>query len=153
QATSPWRVRLRDLFLHGIDGTRVQDFVANNLKPLPTYGEGAFAARPARLAPRRTVGTLFPQTDRLDDRLGPTWAAVALDTASGTALRDAGLAVVDPGADGAWLRDHKATWAILRPDRFVFACGGPADVAAALEAWRPVALSAASPSPATKEAH
>jgi hypothetical protein len=142
---------VRDLFLHAIDGTRVQDFVANNLKPLPTYGDGAFACRPARLAPRRSVGTLFPQTDRLDDRLGPSWAAVATDTVSAAALRDAGLNVIDPSADAAWLRDHKATWAILRPDRFVFACGGPADVADALDAFRVVAPTASNPSPRTEE--
>jgi hypothetical protein len=34
---------------------------------------------PARIAARRTVGSLFPQGDRLDDRLAPPWAAVAVD--------------------------------------------------------------------------
>ena len=46
----------------------------------PTYPDGAFATRPARLAMRRTVGSLFPQTDRLDDRLpraGPRWRATS----------------------------------------------------------------------------
>ncbi len=151
QAASPWRVRVRDAFLHGIDGTRVQDFIANNLKPLPTYGRGAFATRPARRASRRSVGTLFPQTDRLDDRLGVSWAAVAVDAASVDALRAAGLNVVDPGADGEWLRGHGATWAILRPDRFVFACGGPDDVARGVHAWRRIAPSASSLSPEAKE--
>jgi 3-(3-hydroxy-phenyl)propionate hydroxylase len=136
QSTSLWRVRARDAFLHGIDGTRVQDFLANNLKPLPTYAGGAFATKPARFAPRRSVGTLFPQTGRLDDELGIDWAAVAIDDAPAEALRTAGLRVVDPGPDGEWLRAHGATWAILRPDRFVFACGGATDVAAGVHAWR-----------------
>jgi 2-polyprenyl-6-methoxyphenol hydroxylase-like FAD-dependent oxidoreductase len=150
QSTSPWRVRVRDLFLRGIDGTRVQDFIVNNLKPLPTYGDGSFATRPARRASRRSVGTLFPQTDRLDDRLGGAWAAVALEPASERALRSEGLHVVDPGADGEWLREHRVTWAILRPDRFVFACGKAEDIAPAVDAWRRVAPSAAYPSPTLK---
>ena len=50
-----------------------------------------------------------------------------------------GLAVVDPGADAQWLRRHGVGWALLRPDRFVFACGGPDDVPAAVAAWRRIA--------------
>ena len=69
QATRPRGVLVRDAYLNAIDGTRLQRLLAENVKPLPTYGDGAFATRPARLAMRRTVGSLFPQTDRLDDRL------------------------------------------------------------------------------------
>lgn len=136
QATTPRVVLARDLLLRALDGTRAQDLVAENVKPLPTYGDGAFATRPARLPTRRSVGALFPQTDRLDDRLPAGWAAVATDEAAASLLAGEGLTVADPGPDGAWLRERGLTWALLRPDRFVFACGGAGDVAAACRAWR-----------------
>ncbi len=145
QATSPATIRVRDAFLHGIDGTRVQRWITTHVKPLPSYGAGAFASRPARLPWRRTVGTLFPQTGRLDDALGTGWAAVSADAASTAALRAAGLRVCDPGADGAWLRERGCRWALLRPDRFVFACGGPGEIPAALAAWQPLAAAHARP--------
>jgi hypothetical protein len=110
--------------------------LAENIKPLPTYGAGAFAERPARRPWRRTVGSLFPQTARLDDRLGSGWAAVAVDEAAAAPLRAHGLRVVDPGPDEAWLRRHGLTWALLRPDRFVFACGDGRDVGAGCARWR-----------------
>jgi hypothetical protein len=130
QATSPRRVTLRDAFLHALDGSRLQRVLAENVKPLPTYGTGFFARRPARLPHRRTVGTLFPQTDRLDDRLGSGWAAVAIDAASRGALEARGLLVREPGEEAQWLRSRGLTWAILRPDRFVFACGTAGDLPA-----------------------
>jgi 3-(3-hydroxy-phenyl)propionate hydroxylase len=123
QSTTPGRCAARDRFLKAIDGTAVQRMLAENVKPLPTYGTGAFAQRPARRPWRRTVGSLFPQTTRLDDRLGPGWAAVAADDAAAAALRAHDLRVIHPGADEAWLREHGLTWALLRPDRFVYACG------------------------------
>lgn len=135
QATNPGTVRARDLLLKTIDGTRVQELVASNVKPLPTYGAGAFAVPPKRLAGRRSVGALFPQTDRLDDTLPAGWAAVAVDDVARGLLEEAGLEVVDPGRDREWLDDHDVTWALLRPDRFVFACGRAADVGPALMAW------------------
>ena len=130
QCTTRGRVGGRDRFLKAIDGTPVQRMLADNLKPLPTYGAGAFAERPERLPWRRTVGSLFPQTRRLDDRLGSGWAAVAVDGAAAETLREHGLRVVDPGPDEAWLRRHGLTWAVLRPDRFVFACGNGGNAAA-----------------------
>jgi 3-(3-hydroxy-phenyl)propionate hydroxylase len=136
QATGPRAVRFRDAALTAIDGTPAQRLLTGHLKPLPTYPSGAFAVPPARLAARRTVGALFPQTDRLDDRLGPGWAAVAVDARSRARLEAMDLPVVDPGADGDWLRRRGASWALLRPDRFVFACGGPDDVPAAAAARR-----------------
>jgi 3-(3-hydroxy-phenyl)propionate hydroxylase len=136
QATGERRVRARDRFLKAIDGTPVQRFLAENVKPLPTYGDGAFATRPARLPLRRTVGSLFPQTDRLDDRLGCGWSAVATDDRAAALLTAEGLPVVDPGRDGAWLQDRGLSWAILRPDRFVFATGSAGDVAPACRSLR-----------------
>jgi 3-(3-hydroxy-phenyl)propionate hydroxylase len=150
QATTPIRVRLRDAWLHAIDGTRAQDWMAGNLKPLPTCGAGAFARRPARLPWRRTVGTVFPQTGRLDDGLGGGWAAVSIEARATEQLRRAGLPVCDPGPDAAWLQRRRLTWALLRPDRFVFACGIEGDIAAGVQAWRrfaPAVKSASSAQP------
>jgi len=136
QSTSHARVRLRDAWLHAIDGTRVQGYVATNVKPLPTYGAGAFAHRPRRVAPLRTVGTLFPQTDRLDDRLPLGWVALTTDAVARSLLEEQGLPVVDPGPDGAWLERRGLAFVVLRPDRFVFAAGGVEDVRDAVGAWR-----------------
>jgi hypothetical protein len=131
-------VRARDAWLNGMDGTRLQEFVAGNLKPLPTYGAGAFAQRPHRLAPRRTIGSLFPQTDRLDDRLPRAWVALTDDDVARSLFDDHGLPVAGAGADGAWLRDRGLAFALLRPDRFVFAAGSAAEVPAAVNAWRAI---------------
>ena len=139
QSTSPLRLRARDACLHAIDGTRLQRLLAENIKPLPTYREGAFATRPARIPARRTVGTLFPQSNRLDDRLGSAWSLVAVDEP--TASHDAGIPVVHPGANADWLRAYGLTWALLRPDRYVFACGQARDLGPALVAWRRIAPS------------
>lgn len=135
QSTTPLRVRVRDAWLNTIDGTRLQSALAGNLKPLPTYADGAFAQRPHRLAPRRVVGSLFPQTDRLDDRLPPGWIALTNDDVARSLFEEHGLPVADPGADGVWLRERQMAFVLLRPDRFVFAAGSVADVTAAVKAW------------------
>lgn len=139
QATGPRRMRLRDALLCALDGTRLHGLLVTNIKPLPTFGDGAFAQRPARIPARRTVGTLFPQSGRLDDRLAPGWAAVAIDDLSRALLQDEGLDVTDPGADSEWLRKRGLSWALLRPDRFVYACGRPGDITAACAHWRRIA--------------
>ncbi|MDW5593088.1 bifunctional 3-(3-hydroxy-phenyl)propionate/3-hydroxycinnamic acid hydroxylase [Conexibacter stalactiti] len=139
QATDPRIVRARDALLHAIDGTRLQRWAATNVKPLPTYGSGAFARRPARIPNRRTAGTLFPQSDRLDDRLPHGWAAVAVDDLAASLLAEEGLPVHDAGADGAWLRDRGLTWALLRPDRFVFGAGRAEQIGPVCAAWRALA--------------
>ena len=129
QATDPRRIRARDAWLSAIDGTRVQRALGENIKPLPTYGAGAFAERPSRLPFRRAIGALFPQSDRLDDRLGTGWAAVAADDAAAARLHEEGVPVCDAGVDRDWLAGNGVTWALLRPDRFVFAAGTAADIA------------------------
>jgi 3-(3-hydroxy-phenyl)propionate hydroxylase len=136
QATTPRRVRLRDAWLRGMDGTPIQDVVAGNLKPLPTYARGAFAERPRRLAPRRTVGALFPQTGRLDDRLPAGWVALTTDAVARSLLEDHGMPVADPGEDASWLGDRNVAFVLLRPDRYVFSAGAVEDVPAAVAAWR-----------------
>jgi 3-(3-hydroxy-phenyl)propionate hydroxylase len=129
---------LRDAVLEGLDRSGVLAWIGRRVKPLPAFGTGAFARRPNRLPFNRSVGALFPQPDRLDDRLGPGWSAVSRDPASSAVLAVAGLPVV--GAEhpelAGWLDRHDADWAILRPDRFVFACGGPKEVAHACAALR-----------------
>ncbi|MEA2166853.1 MAG: 3-(3-hydroxy-phenyl)propionate hydroxylase [Solirubrobacteraceae bacterium] len=147
QATSERKIRARDRWLKAIDGTRVQAVLAGNIKPLPTYGAGAFATRPARLPFRRTVGSLFPQTDRHDDRLGSGWSAVATDDLAAARLAATGLTTVDAGADGAWLEKRGLTWAILRPDRFVYAAGTGSDLEGACRAWRRAGLTGAGDRP------
>jgi 3-(3-hydroxy-phenyl)propionate hydroxylase len=136
QSTSPVRVQVRDAFLKAIDGTRAQRWLCSNIKPLPTYGAGAFAERPHRLPFKRTVGTLFPQTDQLDDRLPRGCVVVTSDAVAASLAEERGLPVVDPRADGAWLRERGLVFALLRPDRYVFAAGGVSDVLPAIAAWR-----------------
>jgi 3-(3-hydroxy-phenyl)propionate hydroxylase len=136
QATTPRRVRMRDVWLRSIDGTRIQDFLTGNIKPLPTYACGAFAQRPSRVAPMRTVGALFPQTARLDDRLPAGWVALTTDDVARSLLEDHGVPVADPGDDESWLDDHGVAFALLRPDRFIFSAGAVEDVPAAVAAWR-----------------
>ncbi|MBO9533183.1 MAG: bifunctional 3-(3-hydroxy-phenyl)propionate/3-hydroxycinnamic acid hydroxylase [Solirubrobacteraceae bacterium] len=144
QATDTATVQARDAILHRFNGTVVQRWVTSHVKPLPSYHAGAFATRPARRSGRRTVGTLFPQTGRLDDELGRGWSAVAIDELAAAKLTAAGLVVHDPGPEAAWLTRRGLTWALLRPDRFVFAAGGGHDVGPGLAAWR--ALQPARPS-------
>lgn len=55
--------------------------------------------------------------------------------------------MVHPGADGDWLRGRHLTWALLRPDRYVFAYGRSVDIDSGLQAWRRIAPSL----PNTKE--
>jgi 3-(3-hydroxy-phenyl)propionate hydroxylase len=138
QETRPAHVRRRDALLQALDGRQAQQLLLEHAKPLPTYAAGAFADRPARVAGWRTVGAMFPQTDRLDDRLPRGWTAVSIDERCQAALEAAGLTVTDPGADAAWLRRHGLRWALLRPDRFVFACGGLDAVRAGVAAWREI---------------
>ncbi len=151
QTTGPRGARLRDRFLHAIDGSALARAIQGNLKPLPTYRGGAFAERPRRLPMRRGVGSLFPQPAAgerlLDDMLPTGWCAL-----SGVPGSVAGLPTLQIGADvpdtdgalAAWLGRHKASWVVLRPDRFVFACGGP-DGLPAVRASLTKTLGAAAP--------
>ena len=152
QTADPRLGALRDGALSLLDRSRVLEWTREHVKPLPTYCRGAFACAPHRLPFRRTVGALYPQPERLDDRLGRGWAAVSLSPHAARVWRDADIHVVEPEADD-WLSGHGAEWALLRPDRFVFACGGSAQlrpalhalrstVAAGLRSERPVAVAA-----------
>jgi hypothetical protein len=84
----------------------------------------------------RTVGALFPQTARLDDRLPAGWVALTTDDVARSLLEDHGVPVADPGDDESWLDDHGVAFALLRPDRFIFSAGAVEDVPAAVAAWR-----------------
>jgi 3-(3-hydroxy-phenyl)propionate hydroxylase len=126
---------LRDAAIQSLERSGALDWIEQRAKPLPTCGAGAFAAQPHRLPFRRRVGSLFPQPDRLDDRLGSGWAAVSSSPAVARLWREAGVHAVDLPGD-PWLDGHGAEWALLRPDRFVFACGGEDDLAGAVAALR-----------------
>lgn len=151
QTTRPRAAALRDAFMEAADGSALQRWLMSHAKPLPTARAGAFARRPHRLPPLRGVGALFPQalveaggaTLLSDTALGPGWTAVSRPgTEASAALRAEGIAVTELGAGlrdptgtlGARLERHGADWVLLRPDRYVFACGGA--VAPALEALR-----------------
>jgi len=135
QTTRPRGSRCRDRATELADRSGLLGWARERVKPLPTYGRGAFAATPARLPFRRTVGSLFPQPDRLDDRLGPGWAAVTAVAAATGAWEAAGLRAIELPSD-PWLGRHGAEWVLLRPDRFVFARGAAAELPAALVALR-----------------
>ena len=135
QTTRPRGSRYRDLVVEMAERSGVLGWVRKRAKPLPTYGSGAFARPPHRLPFRRSVGSLFPQPDRLDDRLGAGWAAVSSSSQATASWRAAGLRVVEL-TDDKWLRRHQVEWALLRPDRFVFAAGGPAEIGGAVAALR-----------------
>jgi 3-(3-hydroxy-phenyl)propionate hydroxylase len=117
QTTDPRAALARDAVLGLLDRTSVWRRLSDRAKPRPTYRAGAFATRPDRLPFRRDVGALHPQPDRLDDRLGRGWAVVASSAATAAQWRAAGLHAVQA--------PHDREWTLLRPDRFVFAVGGP----------------------------
>ena len=72
QATRPRGVRVRDAYLNAIDGTPRAAVAGRERQAAPDLRRRRLrdqAGAAARM--RRTVGSLFPQTDRLDDRLPP----------------------------------------------------------------------------------
>ena len=139
QTNNPGVGRIRDTAFELLDRSGALHWIQQRVKPLPTFRAGLFATVPARLPFRRAVGSLFPQPtvdgQRLDDLLGPGWSAVVASDEPSEPLRRAGLNVVDVGAS-EWLAPQRAQWAILRPDRYVFACGRQAELAHALRALR-----------------
>lgn len=70
----------------------------------------------------------MPQPDRLDDRLGDSFAFVVAEPATLDGIDDAtrrrldalGAPAVCTPELGAWLADHEAIAALVRPDRYVF---------------------------------
>jgi hypothetical protein len=126
---------IRDGTIELLDRTGALHRISDRAKPLPTFGAGAFGWAPKRLPFRRALGSLFPQPDRLDERLGRGWAAVSQAADATRAWRDAGVHVVERGGD-EWLTRHDADWALLRPDRYVFACGRRDELTQALSALR-----------------
>lgn len=126
---------LRDCAIGALERSGALGWIEQRAKPLPTYGDGAFAVKPQRLPFRRAVGSLFPQPRRLDDRLGNGWAALSSSALATRIWRDAGVHAVTLERD-PWLARHRAEWALLRPDRFVFACGRADDAGVALDRLR-----------------
>lgn len=130
QTSSPAVGRIRDGLIGMADTTRLLALIREQVKPLPTYGAGAFAERPARLPFRRGVGSLFPQPNRIDDELGDRWSVVAGSPSTARAWRDRGVTSIVSPVD-PWLRANNSDWALLRPDKFVFAAGRADEIAAA----------------------
>lgn len=126
---------IRDGTLGLLDRSGALRWIGDHAKPLPTYRAGAFATHPNPLPFRRTVGSLFPQPNRLDERLGRGWAVAARARSAADVWRGRGIHAVELDRE-AWLDRHRLDWALLRPDRFVFACGGEDEIPAALEALR-----------------
>jgi 3-(3-hydroxy-phenyl)propionate hydroxylase len=92
QTTNPAIGLIRDAAIEVLDRSGALAWLQGRLKPLATFGDGAFAKRPARLPWRRTVGSLFPQPGRLDDALGAGWSALSRhDTTRGARTRGGGL--------------------------------------------------------------
>jgi 3-(3-hydroxy-phenyl)propionate hydroxylase len=140
QTADPRVGRRRDRTLQAVHRVGVAAWIEDRAKPLPTYGAGAFAHRPSRLPWRRAVGSLFPQPTvdgtRLDELLVRGWTAVATTEEAAAALRGAGVETLTL-REVDWLERRGLTWALLRPDRFVFACGAtPFDTGPAIAALR-----------------
>jgi 3-(3-hydroxy-phenyl)propionate hydroxylase len=160
QTTSPRTGRVRDTVVEALDRSGALAWIRERIKPLPTCRAGAFADRPHRLPFRRSSGALFPQPEvtapggdtlRLDDLIGPGWAALCAGAEAASALAATGVPVFELGRDVVdpsgvicdWFSRHGADWVLLRPDRFVFACGSPADIAQAMQALRALVGAAA----------
>ncbi len=144
--------RARDILIGALDMTGIVSWARTRIKPLPAYGAGAFAERPHRIVFKRGVGAQFPQPvvllggDEvlLDEAAGRGWCALSADANAADALAAGGVRVLLLGRDledmegtiGEWLTRFGASWALLRPDRFVFALGGSAggEVRRALDA-------------------
>jgi len=135
QTSNPRVGAIRDGMIEALNRSGALAWGRERVKPLPAYRTGVFGSTPRRVPFGRTVGTLFPQPDRLDERLGRGWSVLSGSPDASSVWRDAGLHVVERYSD-SWLRAQRADWALLRPDRFVYACGGEDQVATALHALR-----------------
>lgn len=151
QTTDRRVAAVRDAFLGGFERSGLAAWTRERIKPVPAYGEGAFAEQPHRLPFLRDVGSQFPQPTvtadgrevRLDDLLGPGWSAIASDADAAAEFAAGGFPVLVRGRDfedrdgvvAGWMERFGADWALLRPDRFVFAAGDaePASVRRALD--------------------
>jgi 3-(3-hydroxy-phenyl)propionate hydroxylase len=153
QTTHPVVGVVRDSVIQALDRTGALAWIRERVKPLPTFGGGAFAEVPDRLPWRRAVGSLFPQPEvtdgrgasvRLDDAIGPHWAALSAKREASEQLRRGDTTVFELGDDlidtsgaiGQWFARHQADWVVLRPDRYVFASGRTADAGLAAHVLR-----------------
>lgn len=127
QTSSPAIGKLRDGLIGFANTTGLLSIIREQVKPLPTYGRGAFAQQPAKLPFNRSVGALFPQAERIDEMLGNRWSVVADSPAIARAWRERGVtSIVSPV--NSWLRGNRCEWALLRPDKFVYATGGADEI-------------------------
>lgn len=141
QTTSPRISVGRDLLLGFLNTTGIAKWARRRIKPVPAYGEGAFATPPSRLAFNRVVGSQFPQPRvgaadgrdlPFDEVAGPEWIGLSARQEFTDQLAAAGISALSLGRDFEdpdsvitnWLAENNAKWVILRPDRFVYAVGG-----------------------------
>jgi 3-(3-hydroxy-phenyl)propionate hydroxylase len=151
QTRRPATGRFRDTVLAGLEHSGALDWIKDRAKPLPTCGAGAFATTPARLPFRRQIGALFPQPDRLDESLGLGWSVVARTDDAAERWREQGIHAIVRRRD-EWLSGRGLDWALLRPDRFVFACGGDAEFGPGVAALRfSIGAGVRSAAPTTKQ--
>jgi len=152
QTTRGRIARVRDRLLPALDRAGVVAWSRENVKPVPEYPEGAFASRPGRVPMRRSIGSLFPQPEietagrrmRLDELTGPGWCLVTsgpggipVGGEDPVPVFELGRDFENPGGEiEAWLDRHESGWAMLRPDRFVFACGPEEELPRALASRR-----------------
>lgn len=129
QTSNPAVGKVRDGIVGALDTVGAIAWLRERVKPLPTYGAGLFGKRPALLPFNRSVGSLFPQPDRIDDRLGNGWSAVVTSDAAASSWEALGVPALLL-SDREWLRSRGHEWALLRPDRFVYAAGSSGDIAA-----------------------
>ena len=127
--------RLRDGVQSAVRAVPAADafFARGGGRPASRLGPGARLRTPGagRLVPQAVVRGTDGVERLLDDALGDGWAVVATD--AGTGAERLGLPHVVLGRDlvdldgtlEAWLRRRRARFVVLRPDRYVFAAGGP----------------------------
>ncbi|MCB0861873.1 MAG: bifunctional 3-(3-hydroxy-phenyl)propionate/3-hydroxycinnamic acid hydroxylase [Solirubrobacterales bacterium] len=139
--TSNSRVAVgRDLLLRTLEVTGINHWGRQRVKPLPAYGDGAFAETPAGLVFKRIVGSQFPQPEvvdtkgcriKLDGLTGLDWTALTSEPEVADAFGSQGIRSLLAGRDfedpdktiSDWLIDHESAWVLLRPDQFIYACG------------------------------
>jgi 3-(3-hydroxy-phenyl)propionate hydroxylase len=156
-ARKRWTAALRDRLFMAVQAVpRIRHAIRNmEFKPAAVYPAGAFI-HGGRRTRRDAQGTMFPQypvstprgTVLSDEVLGDGFALVVHGADAGVARNDAwdrlgtrvvtllptgsppreGAMVDETGRIGAWFAVRGVQYALVRPDRFVFAAGTMADL-------------------------
>lgn len=108
---------LRDALLRATEITGLSSWGRKRVKPLPAYGDGAFAVPPAKLPFNRLVGSHYPQSSDGSDG-PPEWKALCRSESDARKFREAGIE-----ARCSETEPREADWVLLRHDRFVYGAG------------------------------